>query len=76
MLGVAAGGRPIGEGFELVAVFPGEVEELVHVEIGGFFTEKGFEAPLDVGAVPGVEAVAARGKPVELENMEHGRSSK
>jgi hypothetical protein len=31
---------------------------------------------LDVGAVPGVEAVAARGKPVELENMEHGRSSK
>ena len=72
---MAAGGGPVGEGLELVAIFPGEVEEFVDVEIGSFLAKKGFEAPLDVRAVPRVEAVAAGGQPVELEKMEHGRSS-
>jgi len=75
VLGVAPGGGPVGERLELVAVFPGEVEKFVDVEIGGFFTEKGFEAPLDVGAVPRMEAIAARSEPVELDKMPHGRSN-
>lgn len=67
----AAGGGPIGERLEAVAILPGELEEFAGVEIGGFFTEERFKAPLDVGAIPGIEPVAARGEPVELEQVEH-----
>ena len=71
-LGATAGGGPTGEGFEIFAVFPGEMQEFADVEVGGFFPEKGFEAPLDVGAFPRLEAVAAGSEPVELEKVPHG----
>ena len=70
-LRTAAQGCPVGEGFEAVTVFPGELAELRGVEVGRFVAEEGFEAPLDVGAVPGAETVAARSQPVELKKMPH-----
>ena len=66
-MGAAAGGGPIGERSEAVAIPPGELEEFAGVEISRFFTQEGLEAPLDVWTVPGVKPVAARGEPVELE---------
>lgn len=72
MLGAAADGGPIGEGYQVAAIFPGEMEEFHGVQIGGFFAEKGLEAPLDVGAFPGLQPVAAGGEPIELEEMPHG----
>jgi hypothetical protein len=72
-LGAAAGGGPGGEGFQVAAVFPGEMEEFAAVEVGGFFAEEGFEAPLDVRALPGLKAIAAGGEPVELEKVPHGQ---
>lgn len=71
VLGAAAEGGPVGERFQVMAIFPGEVEEFVGVEIGGFFTQEGFKAPLDVGTFPGLEAIAARGEPVEFEDVPH-----
>jgi hypothetical protein len=73
VLGAAAGGGPFGEGFEAVTVFPGEMKELAGVELGGFLTEQSFKAPLDVRAFPRLETVAARGEPVELQDVPHGR---
>jgi hypothetical protein len=72
-LGTAAGGGPGGERFQVAAVFPGEMEEFAAVEVGGFFTEEGFEAPLDERAFPGLKAIAAGGEPVELEKVPHGQ---
>jgi len=57
-----------------VAIFPGEMEEFWCVEVGGFRAQEGFEAPLDVGAFPGLEAVAAGREPVELEEVPHERN--
>jgi len=74
MLDAAAGGGPVGKGFEPIAVFPGQTEEGGGVEIGGFFTQKGFKAPLDVRAIPRMKAVAARTEPVELEQVEHAQT--
>jgi hypothetical protein len=74
-LGAAAGGGPVGEGFKIFAIFPGEMQELAGVEVGGFFTEKGFEAPLDVRTFPGLKAVAAGSEPVELEDVPHEKWS-
>ena len=37
VLGAAAEGGPVGEGFQVVAILPGKVEEFVGVEVGGFF---------------------------------------
>ena len=71
MHGAAALGGPIGEGFQIVAIFPGELEEFPGVEVGGVLAKEGLEAPLDVGAFPGLEVVAAGGEPVELEHAPH-----
>jgi hypothetical protein len=51
---------------EIVAVFPGELKEFGGVPRGGFFAQESFETPLDVRTVPGLEAIAARGEPVEF----------
>jgi hypothetical protein len=72
MLSLAAGGGPFREGFETVAIFPTEFEEFARVEIGGFFAEEGFEAPLEVRALPRTKAVAARSEPIELEHVPQG----
>jgi hypothetical protein len=74
-LGAAAGGGPVGEGFQIFAIFPGKMKEFSRVKIGGFFAEKGFEAPLDVGTVPGLKAVAAGSEPIELEEVPHEKWS-
>ena len=37
VLGAAAEGGPVGEGLQVVAILPGELEEFVGVEVGGFF---------------------------------------
>jgi len=49
-----------------MAVFPGKLEEFRGVEIGGFFAEECFEAPLDVGASPRLKAVPTGGEPIEF----------
>lgn len=66
MHGPSAYGGPIGEGPEVMAVFPGKLEEFRGVEIGGFFAEECFEAPLDVGASPRLKAVPTGGEPIEF----------
>jgi len=71
MLSTAALGGPVREGFQVVAILPGEVEEFFGVEVGGVWTEKGFEAPLNVRAFPGTKAVAAGGEPIELKDVPH-----
>lgn len=72
-LGAAAGGGPGGEGFQVAAVFPGEMKKFAGVELGGFFAKEGLKAPLDVRAFPGLKAIAAGGEPVELEKVPHGQ---
>src|ERR1700757_1049634 len=71
VLGSAAFGGPVGKRIQVVAIFPGELEEFFGVEIGGFFSKEGFEAPSDVRTFPGPKAVAAGGEPVEFENIPH-----
>jgi hypothetical protein len=72
-LSAAAGGGPGGEGFQLAAVFPGEMKEFAGVEVASFFAKEGFKAPLDVRAFPGLKAIAAGSEPVELEKIPHGQ---
>jgi hypothetical protein len=62
---------PVDESLQLIAMPPAELEEFSGVEIGRFLTQKGFETPLNVGAAPGCEAIAARGNPVVAERPEH-----
>jgi hypothetical protein len=71
MLGTASDGSPVGEGFEVVAIFPGKLEEFAGVEMRGFIAQESFKAPLDVRTVPGLKAVSAGGKPVEFEDVPH-----
>ncbi|MGB9433074.1 MAG: hypothetical protein WBQ89_12590 [Candidatus Acidiferrum sp.] len=66
MLGAAAGSSPVGERFQVVAIFPGELEKFASVEFGSVFAKEGFKAPLDIGAFPGLKAVSAGSKPVEF----------
>jgi len=68
----AALGGPVGETAEVFAVFPGELEEFSGVEVGGFFAEEGFKAPLEIGTVPGLQAIATGGYPVVAERLPHG----
>jgi len=46
---------------EFVAVLPGEMEKFFGVEMGGFLAQEGFETPLEIGTVPGLEAIAPGG---------------
>jgi len=62
---------PVDESLELVAMAPAELEEFSGVEIRGFLTKKSFEAPLDIGAAPRCEAIAACGNPVIAERPKH-----
>ena len=62
---------PVKEAFELVAVFPAKREEFGGCEVGGFGAEEGFKAPAEIGAVPGIEAVALGGEPVVAEKLPH-----
>jgi hypothetical protein len=74
MLRVAAFGGPVRERVQAVAVLPGKLEKLAGIQIRGFWAEESLEAPLDVGAIPGMKPVAAGGEPVELEEAPHGKS--
>lgn len=62
---------PIDESLQLVAMAPAELEEFSGVEVRGFLTQKGFEAPLDIGAAPRCEAIAARGNPIITDRSNH-----
>lgn len=69
-----AGGSPVGEGLQAIAVFPGELQEFLGVEVGGFLAKESLEAPLDIGALPGTKAIAGGSKPIELEQVPHGKN--
>ena len=66
---------PIDEALQLVAIAPAELEEFSGVEIRGFLTKKGFQAPLDIRATPRCEAIAARGDPIITERSNHSCTS-
>jgi hypothetical protein len=66
---------PIDEALQLVAMPPTELQEFSGVEIRGFLTKKGFQTPLDVGATPRCEAIAARGDPIITERSNHSCTS-
>jgi hypothetical protein len=70
-LNAAALVGPVEEAFELVAVFPAQLEELGGGHVGGFRAEEGFKAPAEIGAVPGIEAIALGGEPVVAEELPH-----
>jgi hypothetical protein len=71
--GVAADSGPVREGFQAAAIFPGKLEKFMGIEVGRFFAEKGLKTPLDVGTFPRLEAVAARGEPIEGEKIPHNQ---
>ena len=56
-----------------MAVLPAEAEERMRVEIRGFFSEEGFEAPANIGALPGAQTVATGGEPIELDEVKQDR---
>jgi hypothetical protein len=74
-LDAATLGCPVDESLELVAMTPAKLEEFSSVEIGGFPAQKGFEAPLDIGATPRREAIAARGNPIITNRPKHSYTS-
>ena len=76
MLRAAPLRSPICEAIELVAIFPVQVEELTGVEIGAFFAEKSLKSPLQVGAVPRMQAITARYSPVITKCIPHISSAK
>ena len=45
----------------------------MRVEIRGFFSEEGFEAPANIGALPGAQTVATGGEPIELDEVKQDR---
>jgi len=71
VLNAAAFACPRSEIAEFGAVFPGQVEEFFGGEWGCFFAQVGFEAPLQVGAFPGLEVVTAGGDPVVCDQIKH-----
>jgi hypothetical protein len=71
MLGAAALRSPSGEAIQLVAIFPVQVKELMGVEVGAFFAEKSLKSPLEVGAVPRMQAITARYRPVVAKCIPH-----
>ena len=70
--GTTALGGPVGETREVVAIFPGELEEFLGVEMGGFLAQEGFKAPLEIRAVPRLQTIATSGYPVVAERLPHG----
>jgi hypothetical protein len=74
-LDAATLGCPVDESLELVAMTPAKLEEFSGVEIGGFPAQKGFETPLDIGATPRREAIAARGNPIITNRPKHSYTS-
>ncbi len=70
-LNAAALRGPVDESLELVTMAPAQSEEFSSVEIGGFFAEEGFEAPLDIRTLPWRETIATRGNPVIAERPKH-----
>ena len=66
VLGAAADGCPVGEGFQVVAIFPGELNEFVGIEISSILAKEGFKAPLNVGTFPRLQTISARGEPIEF----------
>src|SRR6516162_8873188 len=54
---------------------PAELEEFSGIEIGRFLAKKSFETPLDIGATPRCEAIAARGNPIITNRPKHSYTS-
>ena len=48
------------------------MEEFFGVEVSGFLAQEGFKTPLEIGTVPGPEAVTPGGNPVVAERLPHG----
>ena len=63
--------HPLKEAFHAGAFAPHQGEEFCGVEVGGFFPEECFEAPLDVRRGPGTQAIALRDDPVVAESVQH-----
>src|SRR5215472_16120249 len=63
-LDAAAFGGPVYEALHVFAVFPGEMKEFAGRHIGSFFSEKGFEAPAQVRALPRLQTIASGRVPV------------
>ena len=74
-LRAAAFRGPVHEIAEAVAVLPGEAEEFSRGEIVGFVAEERFKTPAKIGAVPGLEAIAASDDPVITQRAKHFRST-
>jgi predicted acyl esterase len=74
-LDAATLGCPVDESLELVAMTPAKPQEFSGVEIGGFPAQKSFETPLDIGATPRREAIAARGNPIKTNRPKHAYTS-
>ena len=71
-MSAAADGGPVRERFETLAIFPAEAEEFSGVEVAAFVAKKGFEAPLNIRAFPGLKTIATSCEPIELEEVPHG----
>jgi hypothetical protein len=70
-LDLAALVGPVEEVLQLIAIFPAQFEELSRGQVSGFGAKVGLEAPAEIGAVPGIEAIALGRQPVVAEKLPH-----
>jgi len=68
---IAALGGPVCKVLQAMAVLPAYLKELEGVEMVRLPTEEGFEAPLEIRALPRAQTEATRGNPVELKKVPH-----
>lgn len=64
-------GEPVEEADELAAFGEEEVEKVAGTDLFGMKAGVGLESPLEVGAAPGAEVVAAGGGPEKFDGFEH-----
>jgi hypothetical protein len=70
-LGSAAVGGPVHEALQAIAVFPGEAEKFAGGKIVRFPAEECFKPPAEVGALPGLKAIASCNDPVVAQRSKH-----
>lgn len=70
-LDAAALGGPVYEMLHLLAVFPEEMKKLAGRQVRRFFSQKGLEAPTQVGTFPRLQAIALGRGPVVAQRFKH-----
>jgi hypothetical protein len=70
-LHAAAFRGPIRKNMQPMPVFPSYFEKFASIHVGCFFSQEGFQAPLQIGTGPRTQTIAARSHPIKPENIPH-----